>query len=173
MLGALKYYSLIKEADAIDRLPELKGEPVLKNLIKIANEKDGEFETFRVENKSRKLTDGRLEKTYMVGFIFRDRSGFRDKDINLLIAGRCSRLLDAACNESKSMGNSLDSPEWQQPHLLIQPAILPDEGSLEGWIVDLCMTCRGSSMLMVQNRLEILVEAFLPIFQGLPAREVH
>jgi hypothetical protein len=26
---------------------------------------------------------------------------------------------------------------------------------------------------MVQNRLEILVEAFLPIFQGLPAREVH
>jgi hypothetical protein len=41
-----RYYSLIKHPEAIDKLPELKDEPLLKNLIKIANEKGGNLKRF-------------------------------------------------------------------------------------------------------------------------------
>lgn len=139
-----RYHSLIKNPRAIDEIPELAAEPMMKNLVARINSKvNGLYETVRLDHTFGTTRSAPGEWEFMIGIIFRDRSLFADYLSHVVFAGHflisLQRYWLATSHHNPTM-----PPEWQTPTFVIAPAILQEEKKT-GWIIDLWMKYLGNS----------------------------
>jgi hypothetical protein len=148
------YVSILKDPNAIDQIPELKGEPMMKHVIKSMHAPNAEFETVRMAHWFEDVESGKSAlRCLSLGFVFRDRRGFVSFADCMMLAGN---LLHYTQN---------DIIASDIPFLLeIQPAIFREE-SLTGWIMDLYVAGRGENRGAARHRLDQNLERMLPFLQ--------
>lgn len=109
------YRSLIKNPELIDEIPELFNETVMKKFIGQINAPNGFLETARMLHWTNS-GNGKFERAFCFGFIFRDRRFFSTYQNCFMLAGS---LLDKICK---------DNIVPDAPFLFeIQPVILLEE----------------------------------------------
>jgi hypothetical protein len=152
--GVHHYASLLTEPGAIDELPELKGEPTTKHLIKSIHTSGSRFETARMCHFFPEVEAGKpVLRVFCLGFFFRDRMLFQRFDNCMMLLGN---LLLSASN---------DTVASDAPFLLeIQPAMLRLE-NLTGWIMDLYISGSGEDQDAARNRLDQNLSQMIPFFQ--------
>jgi hypothetical protein len=147
------YASLLTEPGAIDELPELKGEPAMKHLIKSMHTSGSMFETARMAHWFSEEDVNPVSRILCLGFFFRDRILFQRFDNCMMLAGNL--LLSA----------SKDKIVSDAPFLLeIQPAILRTE-NLTGWIMDLYVAGSGEDQGAARSRLDQNLSQMISFFQ--------
>jgi len=148
------YVSLLKYPDAIEQIPELQGEPVMKHVIKSMHAPNAEFETVRMAHWFANVENGESAlRCLSLGFVFRDRRGFVNFAECMMLTGN---LLHYANN---------DIIASDAPFLLeIQPAIFREE-NLTGWIMDLYVTGSGVGQDTARQRLDQNLERMIPFLQ--------
>lgn len=152
--SAHHYVSLLKEPGAIDDLPELKGEPTMKHLIKAIHTSGSIFETARMAHWFPDVGIGKPAlRVLCFGFCFRNRTLFQRFDNCMMFLGNL--LLSA----------SKDTVASDAPFLLeIQPALLRAEG-LTGWIMDLYVSGAGEDQDAARSRLDHNLHQMIRFFQ--------
>lgn len=126
------YRNLIKYPDEIDRIPELEGEPLIKQFVARVNAPEGIFETFRITHWC-DHNEGRSRQVMCLGFFFRDRSLFHRYD-------NCMMLVGNLLQRMETDGISLLDP----PLIEIQQAYLKTE-KIKGWVIDMYLSGFGLS----------------------------
>ncbi|UNM18055.1 hypothetical protein K0P33_21180 [Pseudomonas sp. ArH3a] len=76
---------LSKEPDRINEIPELEGEPELKDLIRAINGPGQDFETFRCAHTTKK-TEAGITRSMYVAIIFRNRQWAEVPDPYLIVS---------------------------------------------------------------------------------------
>jgi hypothetical protein len=149
------YVSLLLEPGAIDDLPELKGEPTMKHLIKAIHTSGSTFETARIAHWFPNVEIGKPAlRVLCLGFFFRDRTLFQRFDNCMMFLGNL--LLQASSDTVASDAQFL---------LEIQPALLRKE-NLTGWIMDLYISGSGEDQEAARNRLDQNLRQMIPFFQN-------
>lgn len=145
------YRLLLDNPDAIKELPELQGEPAMKELIEFINGPNGTFETVRMIHwfsNSEETTSRNLS----IGFVFRDRKLFSNYSNCMMYLGNLLKL---------GLGGTHIS---DIPVLLeIQPAVFTIE-KVQGWIMDLYVSGQGKDEDAAKNRLDTLVSQLQLVF---------
>ncbi len=77
---------LSKDPDKIDQIPELAGEPELRNFIAAVNGPGVPMESFRCDHRTKQTASG-VERNLYVAFLFRDRAMAADARNYLAMAG--------------------------------------------------------------------------------------
>jgi len=153
------YVSLLTQPDAIEQIPELQGEPMMKRVIKSMHAPNAEFETVRMAHWFADVDSGKPTlRCLSLGFVFRDRRGFVNFAECMMLTGN---LLHYANN---------DIIASDAPFLLeIQPAIFREE-HLTGWIMDLYVAGAGPDQNAARQRLDQNLERMIPFLQtgGVP-----
>src|SRR5689334_1617792 len=88
------YRSILTDPEAIDQIPELYGEPRMKEFIRHLHDAAGIFESVRMVHWFNG-GDGKFERCLCFGFVFRDRQLFSRYSNCFMFAGN---LLDQMCN---------------------------------------------------------------------------
>lgn len=152
--SAHHYVSLLKEPGAIDDLPELKGEPTMKHLIKAIHTSGSIFETARMAHWFPDVGIGKPAlRVLCFGFFFRDRTLFQRFDNCMMFLGNL--LLSARKEMIASDAQFL---------LEIQPALLRNEG-LTGWIMDLYISGAGEDQDAARSHLDQNLHQIIPFVQ--------
>ena len=134
------YRNLIKNPDEIDHIPELEGEPLIKQFVARINAPEGLFETFRIIQWF-DLKEGISRQSICLGFFFRDRSLFRRYDNCMMFLGNLLQRVEA---------DSVSLPE--PPLVEIQRAYLKTE-NIKGWVIDIYLSGFGTNKQLAREYL--------------------
>ena len=126
------YRNLTKYPDEIDHIPELEGEPFIKQFVARINAPEGMFETFRITHWCDHNEEG-SRQVMCLGFFFRDRSLFHGYD-------NCMMLVGNLLQRMETDGISFLFP----PVVEIQQAYLKTE-KIKGWVIDIYLSGFGPS----------------------------
>lgn len=126
------FRSLVRHPEQIDLIPELEGQPALKQLLRVLNGPGGTFESVRIDTSYHEVED-QCVHVVVVGFIFRDRRLFGSYDNCLLFAGKLLETLHA----DPAFHNDVDSAQLE-----MQRATLTEHDK-QGWIMDLFLMGQG------------------------------
>lgn len=143
------YFSLLKDPSAIDKIPELFDEPIMKEFVRQIHVPDGIFETVRVHHFEN--TGENVEKVFLVGFVFRSREAFKNYQNCIRFAGN---LLEQKYRDSRIHGVEF--------LVEIQPAIFRQEGAA-GWIMDLWFSGFGKTPKEASDNLDTIFPVLIPL----------
>jgi len=145
------YKSLLRNPGLIDEIPELEGQPIMKELVSFINREGGTFETIRVIHWA--SCDNNIHsKVFSLGFVFRDRGLFSEYNNCLAFAGV---LLHHDCS---------NKVENQASLLEVQPANFVQE-NCHGWIMDLYLKGVGKTSLESETRLDNRIQELSQLFR--------
>ena len=145
------YRNLIEQPDDIEHIPELEGEPYMKQCVSRLNSPEGLFETFRVIHSIDHNENG-TRQWMCLGFFFRDRQLFSRFDNCMMFAGN---LLQRIQQDAISL--------YEPPLLELQRAYLKME-EINGWVIDIYVSGVGSSEEHARENLGSTLTAFDTIF---------
>ncbi len=142
------YKSIVSEPSLIDQIPEIADESAMRNLIAAINGPNGIFETIRVTHwfYDRPQRRGRA---MALGLIFRDRKLFSQYQNCIIFSGNI-------LNEIRVGSIVSDEATFLQ----IQPCVLTEESSAQGFVMDLYMSGFGDSDDSARQRLDQIIPAW-------------
>jgi hypothetical protein len=144
------YFSILKDPTIIDKIPELFGEPIMKEFVRQINAPDGIFESVRI-NHFFCQCEKRIQRVFSIGFVFRDRRLFNEYRNCISFAGN---LLEKKNKDSRIHGVEI--------LLEIQPAIFRQEQT-RGWIMDLYFSGVGDSEQKASDNLDTIFPLLMPL----------
>jgi hypothetical protein len=144
------YFSILKDPTAIDRIPELYEEPIMKEFVRQIHVPNGIFESVRI-NHLFCPCEKSVRKVFSIGFIFRDRTAFNQYHNCIRFAGNLLEMKykDIHIHEAEVL-------------LEIQPAIFLQE-QVRGWIMDLYFSGSGQTEQQASDKLDTLFLPLMPL----------
>ncbi|WP_346799024.1 hypothetical protein R5M92_07370 [Halomonas sp. Bachu 37] len=148
------YRSLVEHPEQIDQIPEVVGQPALRELLKVLNGSEGRFESVRIDSTYHAF-EGAMVHVAVIGFIFRDRQLFSHFDSCLLFAGN---LLEALHAEDAF-------PEGEDAAQLELQRATFGESRQQGWIMDLFLLGQGTDRKACDAELALRCNALQQLFR--------
>lgn len=148
------YRSLVGHPEQLVQIPELAGQPALRELLNVLNGPGGEFESVRVDSTYH-AHEGNMVHVAVIGFIFRDRQLFSHFDSCLLFAGNLLEALHA----EKAFPADEDAAQLE-----LQRAIV-GESRQQGWVMDLFLLGQGADREACDAELALRFNALQHLFR--------